>query len=67
MQDYMRCLHTPLCCESKELPDVDTLKDRMSLLAYDSGLGGGADVKVAVLGVQARSEERRVGKDVSAV
>ena len=53
MQDYMRCLHTPLCCESKELPDVDTLKDRMSLLAYDSGLGGGADVKVAVLGVQA--------------
>ncbi|KAK4701359.1 transcriptional coactivator HFI1/ADA1, partial [Phenoliferia sp. Uapishka_3] len=52
-QDYMRCLQTPLCCESKMLPDLETLRDRMSLLAYENGLGGGADAKVAALGVQA--------------
>jgi transcriptional coactivator HFI1/ADA1 len=52
-QDYMRCLQTPLCCESKMLPDLETLQDRMSLLAYDSGLNGGADGRVAALGVQA--------------
>ena len=52
-QDYMRCLQTPMCCESKLLPDLETLKDRMSLLAYENGLGGGADTKVAALGVQA--------------
>ncbi|KAL8284275.1 hypothetical protein RQP46_005024 [Phenoliferia psychrophenolica] len=52
-QDYMRCLQTPMCCESKLLPDLETLKDRMSLLAYENGLGGGADAKVAALGVQA--------------
>lgn len=49
----MRCLQTPLCCESKMLPDLETLQDRMSLLAYDSGLNGGADGRVAALGVQA--------------
>lgn len=52
-QEYLRCLQVPLCCESKQLPDVETLKDRMSLVAYDSGLGGGADSKVAALGVLA--------------
>lgn len=35
-----------MCCESKLLPDTETLKDRMSLLAYENGLGGGADVKI---------------------
>ena len=35
------------------LPDLESLRDRMSLLAYDSGLIGGADSKVALLGLQA--------------
>lgn len=35
------------------LPDVDSLKHRMSLIAYDSGLANGADTKAAALGVQA--------------
>ncbi|KAM0755939.1 hypothetical protein T439DRAFT_320637 [Meredithblackwellia eburnea MCA 4105] len=52
-QDYLRCMKAPLCCESRMLPDSETLKDRMSLLAFDSGLGGGADSKAAALGVQA--------------
>lgn len=52
-QDYMRCLQAPHCCETRMLPDVDSLKDRMSLIAYDSGLAGGADDIAAVLGVQA--------------
>ena len=49
----MRCLQAPLCCESRSLPDVDTLQDRMSLLAYESGIAEGADSTVALLGVQA--------------
>ncbi|KAA1102526.1 transcriptional coactivator hfi1/ADA1 [Puccinia graminis f. sp. tritici] len=42
-QDYMRCQQAPICSESKQLPDFDTLKDRMSLIAYDSGLMNGVD------------------------
>ncbi|PLW10471.1 hypothetical protein PCANC_07109 [Puccinia coronata f. sp. avenae] len=42
-QDYMRCQQAPICSESKQLPDFDTLKDRMSLIAYDSGLSNGVD------------------------
>ncbi|OAV96244.1 hypothetical protein PTTG_03453 [Puccinia triticina 1-1 BBBD Race 1] len=42
-QDYMRCQQAPVCSESKQLPDFDTLKDRMSLIAYDSGLMNGVD------------------------
>ncbi|KNZ53494.1 hypothetical protein VP01_3225g3 [Puccinia sorghi] len=42
-QDYMRCQQAPICSESKQLPDLDTLKDRMSLIAFDSGLVNGVD------------------------
>lgn len=35
------------------LPDVDNLKDRMSLISYDLGLSEGADSKVAALGLLA--------------
>lgn len=35
------------------LPDIDTLKDRMSLTCYDSGLGEGVDSKVAALALLA--------------
>ncbi|KAH9813885.1 transcriptional regulator of RNA polII, SAGA, subunit-domain-containing protein [Melampsora americana] len=48
-QDYMRCQQAPLCSESKQLPDSDTLKDRMSLIAYDSGLVNGVDNSAASL------------------
>ncbi|EGG09929.1 uncharacterized protein MELLADRAFT_95260 [Melampsora larici-populina 98AG31] len=48
-QDYMRCQQAPLCSESKQLPDSDTLKDRMSLIAYDSGLVNGVDQSAASL------------------
>ncbi|KAI5476373.1 hypothetical protein MNV49_007822 [Pseudohyphozyma bogoriensis] len=53
LEEYRRCLKAPLCCDSKLLPDIDTLKDRMSLIAYENGLDGGADARVAALGVQA--------------
>ncbi|KNE91681.1 hypothetical protein PSTG_14901 [Puccinia striiformis f. sp. tritici PST-78] len=42
-QDYMRCQQAPICSESKQLPNFETLKDRMSLIAYDSGLANGVD------------------------
>ncbi|MBW0509685.1 hypothetical protein O181_049400 [Austropuccinia psidii MF-1] len=42
-QDYMRCQQAPLCAEAKQLPDFDNLKDRMTLIAYDSGLVNGVD------------------------
>lgn len=48
-QDYMRCQQAPLCSESKQLPDVDGLKDRMSLIAYDSGLINGVDKSASSL------------------
>lgn len=35
------------------LPDIDTLKDRMSLTCYDSGLVEGVDSKVAALALLA--------------
>lgn len=52
-QEYMRCLQAPLSYESKLLPDHDTLKDRMSVIAYEAGLNKGADASAAALGVQA--------------
>ena len=48
-QNYVRAQQTPFCAESKLLPDVDTMRDRINLIAYDSGLSGGADEGVAGL------------------
>lgn len=47
----MRCQQAPLCSESKQLPDSDTLKDRMSLIAYDFGLVNGVENSAASLAV----------------
>ncbi|KAK4052345.1 hypothetical protein OIV83_002147 [Microbotryomycetes sp. JL201] len=52
-QDYMRALQTPNCYDSQTLPDLDGLRDRMSLIAYDSGLPNGVDHRAASLGLQA--------------
>ena len=46
-QDYARCQQTELCAESQVLPDLDTMRDRMSLIAYDSNLRRGADNNAA--------------------
>ncbi|GAA97988.1 uncharacterized protein L969DRAFT_84527 [Mixia osmundae IAM 14324] len=42
-QDYNRWQQAPLCLESKRLPDHESLTDRMSLIACDSGLSAGVD------------------------
>ena len=52
-QDFTRCQQIALCAESKLLPDIDTLKDRMSAVAYNIGLSDGAESTAAALGVVA--------------
>ncbi|GAA5912735.1 Hfi1p [Sporobolomyces salmoneus] len=42
-QDYNRLIQAPLCCESRSLPDADTLRDRMLLIAYEEGMVDGID------------------------
>jgi len=48
-QEYNRLVQTPLCCESRELPDGDMLHDRMSLVSYEEGLPDGVDGAVSSL------------------
>lgn len=48
-QEYNRLVQTPLCCESRELPDGDMLHDRMSLISYEEGLPEGVDGAVSSL------------------
>lgn len=45
----MRGLQVASCVDAKQLPDVSSLKDKMSLAAYDHGMGGGADASAAAL------------------
>jgi transcriptional coactivator HFI1/ADA1 len=52
-QDYLKCLSTPHCVEAKLLPDTDTLRDRMTLIAYENGLNEGSGFDAAALGVVA--------------
>ncbi|RUS27793.1 transcriptional regulator of RNA polII, SAGA, subunit-domain-containing protein [Jimgerdemannia flammicorona] len=40
--DFSRGLFTPLCYDSKELPNFDALRDRMTTIALEHGLMGGA-------------------------
>ncbi|GAA5847671.1 hypothetical protein JCM3766R1_002444 [Sporobolomyces carnicolor] len=42
-QEYNRLIQAPLCCESRALPDADTLTDRMTLIAYEEGMLDGTD------------------------
>ncbi|GAA5992483.1 hypothetical protein JCM5350_003491 [Sporobolomyces pararoseus] len=42
-QEYNRLVQAPLCCESRSLPDAETLRDRMMLIAYEEGMIDGVD------------------------
>ncbi|SCZ89496.1 BZ3500_MvSof-1268-A1-R1_Chr1-1g01218 [Microbotryum saponariae] len=60
-QEYQRIIASSsakdslLCSTSKLLPDVDGLRDRMTLVVFESGLVGGGvvDERVGLLGVRA--------------
>ncbi|GAA5993106.1 hypothetical protein JCM10908_003108 [Rhodotorula pacifica] len=41
--EFNRIQQAPLCCESRILPDGDTLHDRMLAVAYEEGLAGGVE------------------------
>lgn len=45
----MRAIQTPLCIESKHLPDLDAIQDRMALLAVENGMGGGVQPQAAAM------------------
>lgn len=42
-QELVRCQAAPSCVEALELPDLGTLNDRMSAVAYSSGITKGVD------------------------
>jgi hypothetical protein len=39
--EYNRGAHVPLCYDSKELPDFESMKERMTAVAMENGLLGG--------------------------
>ncbi|KAG0375235.1 hypothetical protein BGX24_009382 [Mortierella sp. AD032] len=39
--EYNRGAHTPLCFDSKELPDFESMRDRMTAVAMENGLMAG--------------------------
>ncbi|KAF9200619.1 hypothetical protein BGZ49_009138 [Haplosporangium sp. Z 27] len=41
IMEYNRGAHAPLCFESKELPDFESMRDRMTAVAMENGLMGG--------------------------
>lgn len=47
--DYNRLLQAPLCCESRYLPDGDTLHDRMLAIGFQEGMASGIDGRAAGL------------------
>ncbi|CCF50556.1 hypothetical protein NDA11_006581 [Ustilago hordei] len=48
-QAVARALQAPLCVESKHLPDLDSIKDRMTLLAVENGMPGGVQHQAAAM------------------
>lgn len=48
-QAVARALQAPLCVESKHLPDLDGIKDRMTLLAVENGMPGGVQPQAAAM------------------
>ncbi|SJX64043.1 related to HFI1-adaptor protein required for structural integrity of the SAGA complex [Sporisorium reilianum f. sp. reilianum] len=48
-QAVMRAMQAPLCVESKHLPDLDGIKDRMTLLAVENGMPGGVQPQAAAM------------------
>lgn len=70
-QDFARCRSTPLCSESLQLPDLDSLQARMTWSAFQAGLLGGTDseavtVLMAALKVRLQSQ-RRDAKQLNAL
>lgn len=45
----MRAMQAPLCVEAKHLPDLDGIKDRMTLLAVENGMPGGVQPQAAAM------------------
>jgi len=41
LAEYNRGAHAPLCYDSKELPDFDSMRERMTAVALENGLTGG--------------------------
>jgi len=56
-QDYGRFVQLPLCCESRMLPDAETMRERMLALAYEEGMPDGVEARSAAL-VQGAIEVR---------
>ncbi|EPQ26010.1 uncharacterized protein PFL1_06464 [Pseudozyma flocculosa PF-1] len=48
-QAVARAMLAPLCVESKHLPDLDGIRDRMTLLAVESGMPGGVQPQAAAM------------------
>ncbi|PWZ03654.1 hypothetical protein BCV70DRAFT_209895 [Testicularia cyperi] len=48
-QAVARALQQPLCVESKQLPDLESLKDRMTMLAVEAGMPGGVQPQAAAM------------------
>ncbi|GAA5837459.1 hypothetical protein JCM11251_002112 [Rhodosporidiobolus azoricus] len=48
-QDFRRLAQTPLCCETRMLPDQETTRDRMLMVAYEDGLVEGVESRAATL------------------
>lgn len=48
-QAVSRGLVAPLCSESKELPDLEGLRDRMTVQAANAGLSGGVNPQAAAM------------------
>ncbi|KAN0061203.1 hypothetical protein ACQY0O_006938 [Thecaphora frezii] len=48
-QAVARAMLAPLCVESKQLPDLDGIRDRMTLLAVEAGIPGGVHPQAAAV------------------
>ncbi|BGP42138.1 hypothetical protein JCM10449v2_006141 [Rhodotorula kratochvilovae] len=47
--EYGRLVQLPLCCESRLLPDAETLQERMLAVAYEEGMVEGVEARTAGL------------------
>ncbi|GAA6012184.1 hypothetical protein JCM10207_002751 [Rhodosporidiobolus poonsookiae] len=65
-QEYRRLVQLPMCCESRVLPDTDTLHDRMTALTYEEGLPDGVEGRAAGL-VQGAIEHHLKGMIASVI
>lgn len=60
LAEYNRGAHTPLCFDSKELPDFESMRDRMTAIAIENGLLGGVQedsVELMLHALEVRDED----------